>query len=201
MLLDKRDGTIYLPTGVVIRSNLRKNDFLYSEIGKISSCISYGPEQRVWSIPAGQWEDRIIGCSLHFNGQLLGEVGVKFDEPGDPRANWNTETQMRIKAYHDGLLEQDLGKPPYIFTWGVAHSGYSDKDVDSSIFVRYVGGYSARDLEDTRQVLIRMFGPPGRDAAGIRFADAETMKRQHEADQKLLRERLKTVEGFELNEK
>ena len=44
---------------------------------------------------------------------------------------------MANKKYHDALLEENLGQPPYAFSWGKVASVYDERSEGSAILITY----------------------------------------------------------------
>ncbi len=92
-----------------------------------------------WNLPAVELPDKKIYASVFFKGEKLDMVTWTVDLPpfGTTWADWSLEKEMQIKAYNDVLLEQDLGSPPYEFSWGTVVSVYSERSDASLIVIRY----------------------------------------------------------------
>lgn len=56
---------------------------------------------------------------------------------GSSWSNWSEEEEMRRKAKHDEFLNQELGNPPYVFSWGKVESIFDRKGGSSSIVINY----------------------------------------------------------------
>lgn len=51
--------------------------------------------------------------------------------------DWNMTEQLKIKENNDMWLRKDVGKPPYIFSWGELKSVYNAREASSYIIVKY----------------------------------------------------------------
>lgn len=80
-----------------------------------------------------------VRAYLHFD--RLAQVILFYYLPDEPEQgswdDWSYEAEMRRKDLHDIILREELGDPPYEYSWGRAGSGYDDKGGFSLIFVRY----------------------------------------------------------------
>lgn len=51
--------------------------------------------------------------------------------------NWSKEKEINKKAEHDKWLQENLGNPPYKYSWGEITSKYDMRSGSSSITIRY----------------------------------------------------------------
>ncbi len=138
-LIDKMTGTVCISSDICVRADLTRHSFYTSGLGKKSKPSIRNEPWMSWNLPAVKLADKEIFSSIFFNGEKLDMVDVAFnlDPSATTWADWSLEQELRNKAFHDALLEHDLGSPPYEFPWGKVVSIYSERTEASLIVITY----------------------------------------------------------------
>ncbi|MGO8672938.1 MAG: hypothetical protein ACLQVD_16450 [Capsulimonadaceae bacterium] len=123
-IIDTATGVLTLFNGLVITPLMDQQSYRDA----LGRAVRKGPV-----ILAG---DIQIALSTWFVDESLLRVSLKLVPP-HLRNERTVEAQLLLKEFHDKLLQEQLGSPPYVFDWGQAESVYVDHDVSSEIWVRY----------------------------------------------------------------
>ena len=82
-------------------------------------------------MPIIRLSNKELFVSLFFDDTNLAIVEIAFSL--DPSAktweDWSYEQEMENKQFHDALLKEDLGDPPYTYWWGVLYR-YTVREVN-----------------------------------------------------------------------
>ena len=83
--------------------------------------------------------DKRLNVIVFFEWNRLARVNIAFnlDLNATTWADWSYENEMANKKYHDTLLEENLGQPPYVFSWGKVASVYDERSEGSEIIITY----------------------------------------------------------------
>src|SRR5438045_4028437 len=78
-----------------------------------------------------------INVILLFRGGTLAQV--QFALESNPPGSWTQldGSEVQKKQHHDAMLLQELGAPPYSYSWGSVISILDEKTGGSLIIVRY----------------------------------------------------------------
>ena len=123
-IFDRSTGTLRLFNGLEITPLMGQQEYRAA----LGQAVKRGPV----ILPGGVQ----IAISTWCEDELLVGVSLKLVPP-HLRNEKTVEAQMTLKEFHDSLLREELGDPPYVFEWGQVNSGYSERDVSSEISVRY----------------------------------------------------------------
>jgi hypothetical protein len=160
MFIDKNTGSIELPNGLVITTELDKAGFENSAQFSQATPYDYGTLPFQWyRFDSGQIDGHILHVNLCFYSDVLVDFSVSADfYPLNQRTwkNFSLEIESQTKAFHDDLLHKNLGKPhkkvsvplgqnqpildyriEYSYKWGSVWSQYDSRAGFSSIGVRY----------------------------------------------------------------
>lgn len=118
---------------------MRRPEFLNSPVGAAAEVLRIGAPFATYRIRP---EQNVI-ASVRFRENSLELVSVLFEMAGDTEANWTRERELERKAIHDQWLLEEIGPPPYRFSWGEIESLFDEKACVSDIIV----GYGARRVE------------------------------------------------------
>jgi hypothetical protein len=159
-MIDNNTGTIKLPSGLVITADLDKTGFEKSVHFSEATPYDYGTLPFQWfRFEGGQLDGYILKVNLCFYDTVLVDFNIRANfVQAKPQtwADFSPETEGKIKAFHDQLLQNDLGKPhkrisfpsgqnqpildyriEYNYPWGSVWSSYDSRGGFSSIGVRY----------------------------------------------------------------
>jgi hypothetical protein len=173
MFIDKNTGRIELPNGLVITPELDKAGFENSAHFVQASPYAHGTLPFQWyRFDGGQIDGHFLYINLCFYSVVLVDfhVSASLYPPGQSTwENWSLESESQTKAFHDHLLQNELGKPhkrvsmpvrqnqptldyhlEYNYKWGSVWSGYDSRAGSSSIIVRY--GTRLRDAQNDYRV-------------------------------------------------
>jgi hypothetical protein len=76
------------------------------------------------------------GLLLIFDNSLR-KIVLSFSEKGLDWSDWSKEGELRRKENHDAFLREQLGPPPYNFSWGRVVSVIDSHDSSARISIRY----------------------------------------------------------------
>ena len=137
--------TIDLITGGVSVGRMRfaydlvEHDFLISEVGR-SATVLRSTADLIWH---GVWlpgpDGREAGMTLGFvPNERLQQIRIKMLKPETRRRGvWSATAEDEMKVFHDQLLRELLGEPPYNFPWGRTTSVIDQHDYSAVIVVAY----------------------------------------------------------------
>lgn len=82
-----------------------------------------------------------IGLTLGFarTGPLQ-RISAQFVKIGLRGSTWSKALEDQIKSFHDAWLKEQLGKPPYQFTWGKVISVIEPHWYSANIIIDYMRG-------------------------------------------------------------
>jgi hypothetical protein len=115
---------------------LTLENFEASESSKAAKRISnISPHYQLRTVLASGWH---CGLILMFVNNSLNKVLLGFSEKGLDWSDWSKEGELRRKENHDAFLREQLGSPPYNFSWGRVMSVIDPHDSTARISIRYV---------------------------------------------------------------
>ena len=138
MTIDPKTGAVNVG-GVRFTSDLMEHDFLISDVGRAATLIRSAAD-RIWY---GIWlpdpDGREAGVTLRFvPSEKLQQIRIKMVKPETRRRGvWSATAEDEMKAFHDQLLRELLGEPPYSFPWGRTTSVIDQHDYSAVIVVTY----------------------------------------------------------------
>lgn len=140
MIIDKTSGTVTIPGGSeIIPPELTRSDFLSSALGASASVCVENEPWCSWNLSPAVTNGKKWYLQLCFHADRLTRVGVTVADPNERQswADWSREKEQDRKVQHDVLLTNDLGTPPYNFSWGKVLSVFDERSGGSSIIVEY----------------------------------------------------------------
>ena len=115
MFIDKNTGTIRLPNGLVITTDLDKTGFENSVYFGQATPYDYGTLPFQWyRLNGGQLNEHVLHVNLCFYDDVLVDFSVRADFYHPKPSTWKNfsfDIESQSKAFHDQLLQDDLGKP------------------------------------------------------------------------------------------
>lgn len=136
--IDPKSGSVIVGE-MCIGSDLTENDFLSSDVGKLATLIRSTTDRKWHSIWLPDPSGREAGMTLGFipSGKLQ-QIRLKIVRPETRRQGaWSATAENEIKVYHDQLLRELFGQPPYDFPWGCTTSVIDQHDYSAIIVVAY----------------------------------------------------------------
>jgi hypothetical protein len=132
------DGSLSLPDGFTISSNLTKSAFLAAKKGEATAVIE-NPPFFSYNLPAVPLYGVRIILTLYFSGEEVKEIHLYplWDIAFDRWSQQSLTAVEEAKRYNDQLLQQILGPPPYVYKWGEIMSTSDQKSGYSQIIIRY----------------------------------------------------------------
>jgi len=139
-MIDKTNGTTTVP-GMQgqISSELTRAAFLSSPIAeKAVVCVKNEPWCS-WSLSPTVTGETTWYAHLYFHGERLNRVDLAIGATNESQSwdDWTKENEMARKMVHDALLSENLGTPPYDYTWGKVFSVFDERRGGSCIIVDY----------------------------------------------------------------
>jgi hypothetical protein len=126
------DGAISFAGGE-IKPHMDRAHFLDSAIGRLARERLVNDNWFHYHINP---EDGIAGTVL-FRGDSIDRIFLTMRLPSDDLKEWSVEQELERKAIHDAWLRDELGQPPYAFSWGSVTSDYDARGCSSEIIVVY----------------------------------------------------------------
>jgi hypothetical protein len=102
-----------------------------SKAAKRISNVSHHYELR--TVRADGWH---CGLLLIFDNSL-NKIVLSFSEKALDWSDWSKEGELRRKENHDAFLREQLGPPPYNFSWGRVVSVIDSHDSSARISIQY----------------------------------------------------------------
>jgi hypothetical protein len=137
-MIDKVHGGIYLPQyEFVIDCNLTDGDFVSSRLfhDSISKKINeYMHYRFITTVDNCEFQFRIIFDPI---GKInFMTISVATGEKSQWK-NWSSEREIERKRKNDDWLREQLGNPPYVYSWGEISSSYDPRAGSSHITFHY----------------------------------------------------------------
>ena len=160
VLIDKNTGTIQLTSGLVITTELNKAGIENSVYFGQATPYDYGTLPFRWyRFNGGQLDRHGLNVNICFYADVLVDFSICADFYQSLPRKWENislEVESQSKAFHDQLLQNELGKPhktvslplgqnqpildyriEYSYKWGSVSSAYDSRAGSSSISIRY----------------------------------------------------------------
>ena len=138
----QKDGSVILTDMFIVQPKLSLSTFrrtsefsLWEELALLED--SYG----VYKRDVVNSEGRKFTAWLMFSESLIDRVYLSFFLPNEQGnrvrivEGWNNDIQR--KRLHRQILREELGIPPYDYSWGVVLSGVNELDFTSTIKIQY----------------------------------------------------------------
>jgi len=122
-------------SGVEVKPLLELSRFIASVLGKHAKKSFQHADWLNYQAPIGDSLDAVFV----FKGGVLVETRLSMRSTQESSwTTWSEAEEAKRKAGHDALLRQELGNPPYRFSWGVVESVLDQKGGGSQIILRYL---------------------------------------------------------------
>jgi hypothetical protein len=132
MKINVEDGTLVFAAGA-IRPGLDKQTFLNSPVGADAQAFLMNKPHSTYRI----FPEQGIAATVQFTDDVLETVEILFVMKGDSAENWSEAHELARKEVHDAWLRNEIGPPPYRYTWGRLESSYDAKACVSDILVSF----------------------------------------------------------------
>jgi hypothetical protein len=160
MFINKKSGTIELPNGLVITSQLDKPGFEDSVYFRQATPYDHGTLPFQWfRLEGGQLDGHILRVNICFYSDVLVDFHLSANLYPLDETKWEgptLEVERQTKMFHDHILLQCLGKPhrrislpsglgdpvldthvEYKYRWGIVWSGYDARSGSASVGLSY----------------------------------------------------------------
>ena len=132
MKIRPQDGTIFFAKGSVGR-DLSVKQFLASDLGQSAKETIVSQERRHYEFEP----EAGIGATIFFQDGGVDRIFLVMSMPSDAAREWTEDLELRRKTIHSAWLESELGKPPYVYSWGQVVSDFDARSCSSEIIVVY----------------------------------------------------------------
>lgn len=137
-MIEKATSTISFPARPEsLCTATTRTIFLDSALPEVSTVNVKNEPWCSWNISPAEWNGKEWYATVHFHGDQLHAIHIGAGSPefGTSRNDWSEEKELRRKQYHEGVLRDELGPPPYDFSWGTVASVFDSKGGTSSIII------------------------------------------------------------------
>ncbi len=141
-MLNKSSGVFVVNTKLMVGPNLTRTIFKQQEDLKQWNILADLPEMGYyWRKLASDGKLRKINLMLNFTAEKLNNVSLWYRLPHERddarQEEWTQRDEQARKALHDQLLLEELGPPPYQYSWGEVISTYDITGTGSEIKISY----------------------------------------------------------------
>ena len=173
MFIDKNSGTLELPNGLVMTTELNKAGFENSDCFSQATAYDHGTLPFQWyRFEGGQLNGHFLNVNLCFYSDVLTNFHISANFYQPETRDWediSLEIESQAKTFHDQLLQNELGKPhkrislplrqnqpildyriEYNYKWGSVWSEYDSRAGSSLIGIGY--GSRLKDAQDNYQM-------------------------------------------------
>ena len=138
-MIDIKTGAISFPMwSESICPSTTRDEFLESTLSNNSIINVKNEPHCSWRLKPIEWNGKKWYITAYFHGNHLNmiHIGAGSPEFGTSWDDWSEEKEQFRKQYHEQILKEELGPPPYDFTWGIVKSIYDSKGGASSIIIQ-----------------------------------------------------------------
>lgn len=137
-MIDKLNGGINITENkFVINCKLTKSDFISSILFDEATSKEVNSYTHYYLKPKNIENVKFqINLIFNPNGKIL-NVFLGIYETDNPWENWSGSHELKRKELHDKWLEENLGNPPYDYSWGTVSSTYDPRSGSSTITFTY----------------------------------------------------------------
>ena len=132
MKIRPEDGTILFANGTISRG-LSMKQFLASDPGRNAKETIVSQDRRHYEFDP----EAGVGATIFFQREGVDRIFLVMSMPSDAAREWTEELELQRKTIHNAWLESELGKPPYVYSWGQVVSDYDARSCSSEIIVVY----------------------------------------------------------------
>lgn len=136
----KNGNLFFSDLNFVVTSKFTVNEFINSILYEQVVSESIKSYASKFVIKPQKINSKLFGIVITFNNKgKLFMVNLTLAEKSEIRSweNWSEDEELKLKEEHNNWLENQLGKPPYEYNWGVVDSTYDPRSGTSMITVRY----------------------------------------------------------------
>ena len=134
-----QNGEILIDGVVVIKPGMSEEEFTKSLYGSKAELFLTNEGYSDYQLTVEHPDDLGVAMILIFKEDTIESVEFNPLWEGSPRSwsEWSLETEMEIKRKNDLFLKENLGEPPYQYSWGRVVSVFDKRDQASDIIVTY----------------------------------------------------------------
>lgn len=132
MKISTDSGAITFASGR-ITPDLSRSEFLRTPVGTGAEALRIIAPFATFRVRP---ETGVI-ASVRFREDSLEMVSVLFEMKDETEENWTRKRELERKAIHDQWLREEIGPPPYRYSWGDIESLFDEKACVSDIVVGY----------------------------------------------------------------
>jgi hypothetical protein len=132
MKIDAVNGSVTFASGT-LGPQIDRMAFLSSPVGTTAKNVLENAGYVHLSFRA---ETNVHATAL-FKHDRLDRLFLLMAIPSDDATEWTEAHELERKSVHDKWLRQELGEPPYEYTWGSIVSEYDAKGCESEIILTY----------------------------------------------------------------
>lgn len=116
--LNRENGDLTV-AGQKLGPRATETQFLESDLGVAAKKIPRNTPANYYEVWRQVGVANEVGLTLKFipKGKLL-RISVQFIKIGMRGSQWSKALEDEIKCFHDEWLKEQLGQPPYQFSWG-----------------------------------------------------------------------------------
>jgi hypothetical protein len=138
-LINSSTGDFQTDDGFVLGPATTEQAFLASSVGQSSKDNGHNDGWSRYWLPRPLRAHSIDwACHAAFlNGALKNLSMSTYDPASKGWADWSEAKELLKKKWHDDILMQILGVPPYHYSWGEVASAYDPRSASADIAIRY----------------------------------------------------------------
>ena len=120
-------------------ARMMKEEFLISSLNNFVIRDDSHSNASIYVLnPMKLWGEKINVSLIFDKSNMLYMVQISlFREKIKTWDNWSENEEKQLKLKHDNILEKNIGKPPYIYKWGMIGSTYDPRSGSSFITIKY----------------------------------------------------------------
>ena len=139
MLINIKNGDIILSEFLIINKNIKKQDFIISELSKYIFRKTENIDSTYFLKPL-LIKDKYYIISIYFNScDKISFINLSYckDDKIPNWKNWKLDDEINKKHINDLFLKEILGEPPYCYSWGEISSNFNKQSSTSYITISY----------------------------------------------------------------
>lgn len=118
---------------VVLRRGETREDFLATDAGANAMLIL---ENKGWSTYRLSPDEKVFFI-VQFKNDVIEQVRIAIALNANDPNPWTVKSETARKSLHDQLLQEEIGPPPYRFSWGQIESVTDPRSGASQIIMTY----------------------------------------------------------------
>jgi len=118
---------------VTLRLGETREDFLATDAGANAQLMV---ENQGWSTYRFSPDQKVFFVA-QFKNDVIKQIHIAFALDGNDPNPWTVESETARKSRHDQMLREEIGSPPYRFSWGQIESVTDPRSGASQIIITY----------------------------------------------------------------